>query len=103
MKTKVSELIGQDLDILVHSIVGAEPLKDGCTAPPYSSDMSFGGDIMEDKGIGILKFRTLHAMAWRAVSFDNKTKQYGPRALVAAMRCLVASEMGDEVEVKISR
>ena len=38
-------------------------------------------------------------MAWRAVSFDNVTKAYGPTPLIAGMRCFVAQKLDYEIEI----
>jgi hypothetical protein len=47
MKVKVKDISGAVLNRLVHKAIDAEPLKEGCTAPPYSSDWCFGGPIIE--------------------------------------------------------
>ena len=66
-----------------------------------STDWSQGGPIIEREGLDLRKYRTdtWYAMAWRAASFDDSIRQYGPTPLIAAMRCLVASKLGDEVEI----
>jgi hypothetical protein len=72
-------------------------------ATDYSTDWSQGGPIIEREGIATKKWLG----AWQAeVEFlpDDDThyrygKSYGPTPLIAAMRCYVASKLGDEVEV----
>ena len=39
--------------------------------------------------------------AWRACNYDETIKAYGTTPLVAAMRCYVASKLGDEVDVPV--
>lgn len=69
-----------------------------------STDWSQGGPIIEREGmtLGIYDHMTLE---WSAEVFRHdkpQRTQYlrcGPTPLVAAMRCYVASKLGDEVEV----
>jgi hypothetical protein len=65
----------------------------------YSTDPSQAYPIIDRELIGTHAYRKESDMAWRAVSFDDSCKQYGPTLLVAAMRCYVAFKLGDEVEV----
>jgi hypothetical protein len=64
-----------------------------------STDWSQGGPIIEREGIHIKK----HPSDWIALPYDSvfseEAYQQGPTPLVSAMRCYVASKMGDEVEV----
>ena len=60
-----------------------------------STDWSQGGPIIERENIEI--GRT--PVEWRAQRYDFIRVAYGPTPLVAAMRCYVASELGDEVDV----
>lgn len=78
----------------------------------YSTDWSFGGPIIErpqdeaQMGIegrvgwapGAKEFATFFR-AWYGPSDDPYIVSYGPTRLIAAMRCFVASRLGDEVEV----
>lgn len=73
--------------------------------PSYSTDWSQGGPIIEREEISIK--HTIPAMkdsVWQAhPSMSAKgaggKPSSGPTALVAAMRCYVASKLGDEVEI----
>jgi len=101
---KTSELTGAALDWAVATIVTYQPPYDEYTKVwlsqhRYSTDWAQGGPIIEREGIEIRKIRTAHEMAWRSVSFDDSIKQYGPTPLIAAMRCYVASKMGDDIEL----
>ena len=70
------------------------------TRAPYSSEWAHGGGIVEDNRIEIRR----HSGEWIACpeadasEEDNWTErgQYGPTALVAAMRCYVASTIADK-------
>jgi len=60
----------------------------------YSTDWSQGGPIIEREKIGLLPSGTAY------YERDGGTfYSYGPTPLIAAMRCYVASKLGDEVEV----
>jgi hypothetical protein len=68
---------------------------------PYnpSTDWEQGGPIVELEGINL---RVLSGALWEAETWSAEGGQYlldGPTPLVAAMRCYVASKLGDEVEV----
>ena len=125
MKIKTSELIDQTLDLAVSIALGHRPEKDfhshGMTwngwwetatyidtkpneyrrLPKYSTDWSKGGPIIERERVGVEPYVN-RLGKWRAM-FTTRTKQelryYGPTPLIAAMRCYVASKLGDEVEI----
>lgn len=108
MKTKTSELSGAALDwavaqalltdegyrdrgLMVHRIGYGQPM------PRFSTDWSQGGPIIEREFIAIEG----DPNEWRARLWldgqDYNTE--GPTPLIAAMRCYVASKLGDEVDV----
>lgn len=66
----------------------------------YLNGWAQGGPIIEREKIGVN-----HEKVWMAnVGFDPETgeseaDESGPTSLIAAMRCYVASKLGDEVEV----
>ena len=65
---------------------------------PYapSTNWAQGGPIIEREGIGFTQFSDYPqwtAKHPQAICFD------GPTPLVAAMRCFVASNLGDDVEI----
>ena len=62
-----------------------------------SNDWAQGGPIIERAGIQ-LHVNEDH-MEWLASCWGYPRQQYGPTPLIAAMRCLVASRLGDEVDV----
>ena len=68
---------------------------DGEGAYSPSTDWSQGGPIIERERLDIYGY---DGENWCAN--DNlRATQYGPTPLIAAMRCYVASKLGDEVEI----
>ena len=99
---KTSELTGATLDRIVHDLLHPEErIKDGCTAPQYSTDWAHGGEIIEREGISLEWSGWGGDEQWDACikHDDNYT---GLTALIAAMRCYVASKLGDDVEMPAS-
>ena len=94
MKIKTSELTGKALDWAVGRA-------DGCDLAPveYSSRWQFGGTIIEREWISL----TTANDVWEALIADDVADGYhsafGATPLVAAMRCFVASKLGDEVDL----
>jgi hypothetical protein len=119
MKVKTSELKGHALNWAVARCEGAGSalvdthsrgvvllLSDatahceiGETYAP-STDWAHGGPIIENEGISVWVFDDV---TWKAENpfFPCGVDQVfeGPTPLIAAMRCYVASTLGDEVEV----
>ena len=98
MKIKTSELTVTALDWAVARIEGDELPKSGGKGSDYSTDWAQGGPIIEREKIG-----SLHEArgVWSAsTEWDDPAKVfYGKTKLIAAMRCYVASKLGDEVEI----
>lgn len=68
-----------------------------------STDPAQGYPIIERKMIRLIpwdraKGQSMHGQ-WFAGIYGVDTGQNGPTPLIAAMRCFVASELGDEVEI----
>ena len=93
---KVSELEGVALDWAVALCeVGPIDIKDIDDPHFYSTDWAEGGPIIERERIDIYGYG---GDAWGAE--DNlRARQYGDTPLVAAMRCYVASKLGEEIDV----
>ena len=103
MKTKTMELTGVALDwavarcegvkirILERQIVWPEDYEP-------STDWALGGPIVEREGITLASPNPIDAN-WCAMLWGAQAKQSGPTPLIAAMRCYVASKLGDEVEI----
>jgi hypothetical protein len=101
---KTSELTGAALDWAVAKCEGIyfENLEDfEMYAGDYSTDWAQGGPIIEREKIFV---RPKTTGDWRCWIYDGKGEgikfdQPGPTPLIAAMRCYVASKLGDEVEI----
>ena len=114
---KTSELIGDALDYAVAKCEGYEyNAKSGLLykfAEPhfrklYSTDWSQGGPIIERESIDTFTEKKSYPDSWLAsvARYQNAKKlvgwrihQYGPTPLIAAMRCYVASKLGDTVQI----
>jgi hypothetical protein len=65
----------------------------------YSTDWAKGGPIIEREEICV---GTSHIAPWMACLDDGmevRNRERGDTLLIAAMRCYVASKLGDEVEL----
>lgn len=102
MKIKANELTRPALDWAVAKCVGAawalwrfkEAYADG--EMHYSTDWSEGGPIIEQERITLLPCDS----DWEAQSSTTPLIAVeGPTPLIAAMRCYVASKLGDEVDI----
>ena len=111
---KTSELQGPALDWAVAKCEGAD--EEYVLAPDqflllhnesgsglycFSTDWSQGGPIIEREKISLECEQ--YSFEWCAYRpeypEDRAFVDYGPTPLIAAMRCYVASKLGDEVEV----
>jgi hypothetical protein len=116
MKFKTSELTGAALDWAVAKCeVGAEFIGEIDDPHFYSTDWALAGPIIERESIFVLREQSgfKGRRLWAATSGANKAVglnedsiklyrdafYFGPTPLIAAMRCYVASKLGDEVEV----
>jgi hypothetical protein len=115
MKLKTTELQGEALDRAVAHCVewskkfpiftDGEPMSKG----NYSTDWALGGPIIEREGITLGRNEQksfVGQQPWVSYFIEHlfmdeyeHEYQYGPTPLIAAMRCYVASKLGDEVEV----
>lgn len=104
---KTSELTGNALNWAVNY---AEGLR-GIFAPVnYSGEWEHGGPIIEREGIDVHRVNPgLWSAKWWANNsgmaknpaqrFKHNITTDGPTPLIAAMRCYVASKLGDDVDV----
>ena len=95
---KTSELTGAALDWAVtkcegydHEVTSSEWGLWG-----WATDWAQGGPIIEREGIS-LEYAAQPEKWCACIRADQEV--YGPTALIAAMRCYVASKLGDEVEI----
>jgi hypothetical protein len=106
MKIKTSELTGNPLNWAV-AVAGFLPgAARSLVLPelrPYCTEWLHGGPIIEREGIGFRRgysdesgFNGWVAQRWAQ---DTTVFEEGPTPLIAAMRCYVASKLGDEVDV----
>ena len=92
MKIKTSELTGAALDWAASAAQGDSDIH------PYSTNWADGGPIIEREGIAI--GRTAGGVAWDAVHPNTDDTMFRANTpLIAAMRCYVASKLGDDVEI----
>lgn len=124
MKIKVSEATPLQLDWLVAML---EDWKPRCTTYPWDNSTHItywvpglsgggrhkpiaptviweqGGPIIEREWLDITPWpnETEEGMRWSCDQHDSGAlcRQYGPTTLIAAMRCYVASKLGDVVDV----
>lgn len=115
MKVKTSDLTGAPLawavaqvlklEIEIHKTVNE-------TVIFYENELFFpdiywhqGGPIIEREGIAVMRIEDRQAhQQWAAGEHDSEYDRFwevvcGPTPLTAAMRCFVASRLGDEVDV----
>lgn len=105
MKVKTSELTGPALDWAVAKCEGKCQgdfawYYDRRHTFDYSTDWAQAGPIIERELIDMLHIRQNDiSVAWDATFGNDEIVQSGPTPLIAAMRCYVASVLGDEVDV----
>ena len=102
---KTSELIGAALDWAVAKCWYGEdydmsiPLFDDGLIFAPSTNWAHGGPIIERE---IAKIERFSDALWEATAFTKNAQDFvhsGPTPLIAAMRCYVASKLGDDVEI----
>jgi hypothetical protein len=115
MKIKTHELTGPALDWAVQKVLFArqdyvkpwvlERHAAGDPCGSASTDWSQGGQLVEE-GIDLFIVRDREGQGVRWVAYiDNSETSYGyfsadgPTPLVAAMRCIVLAELGEDVEL----
>ena len=108
---KTAELTGPALDWAVEEceFVGTPPIKEVSgvlyTVEGYywnpSTNWALGGPIIEREGINIGTIDALNGPYWEAHMPYGMSDDFadGPTPLIAAMRCYVASKLGDEVDI----
>lgn len=93
MKVKTSELTGRALDWAVRQVTGHQFLR---YRP--STDWDQGGPLIEQHQYNLNYDVSQSPNVWQA---DNDLDEVGngPTQLIAAMRAIVSSKLGDEVEI----
>jgi hypothetical protein len=92
MKIKASALTGEVLNWAVSAANGDSDIH------PYSTNWADGGPIIEREKIE-LRNDDATGEIWAQPWDQDEYQQSGPTPLIAAMRCYVASKLGDEVEI----
>lgn len=105
MKIKVSKTTNLQLDWLVAEALntgdGQRILENTIDFVQYTTDWSQGGPIIGRENIGLIcqQPESTKRCAYHQTAEGEVFYHYGDTLLIAAMRCLVASKLGDEVEV----
>jgi hypothetical protein len=108
MRIKTSELTGAPLNWAVakceEACVGdgyytGIVLRDGEVKYTPSTDWSQGGPIIEHNAIHLTPDEYLGVWSAYMTNEGEPYESTGPTPLIAAMRCFVASKLGDEVEI----
>jgi hypothetical protein len=97
---KVSELSGMQLDWAVFEAEHGTQTYEFTDAYRPSSNWAQGGPIIEREGIEVgPQIRS----GWQSTVWKNNRpiSSQGPTPLVAAMRCYVASKLGDEIDLPV--
>ena len=104
MKIKIAEAPKQVIDFLVAKCEGAvsDDIDDFCLSVQgefaYSTDWAQGSPIIDREEIAVWPDRDTGN--WFASANEGCGVDFsGPTLLIAAMRCYVASKLGDEVDV----
>lgn len=112
-KIKVSEATGAALDWLVENAellvrvpnpeqrasIASRNLRVRGENGSYSLSWAQGGPIIDREKIYCLPPKEYHRDVWVCTSLSGVVLMGGDTLLIAAMRCYVASKLGDEVEV----
>lgn len=105
---KTSKLTGVALDWAVTKCETGQPLDRNTpflVAFKYSTDWTQGGPIIEREGMGVWMYQWNEQgepeVGWYAETKNGDHVNTGFTPLEAAMRCFVASKLGDKVEIPI--
>mgnify|MGYP006277141141 CR=1 FL=1 len=94
---------GEDYTLAVDTdIDGTKRVNYGGMYPEWSSNWAEGGEIIEREGITVSCTDGVWVAYRTETLFDDDKEhehQRGETPLIAAMRCYVASKLGDEVDV----
>jgi hypothetical protein len=100
MEIKTSELTGAALNWAVH--VALHGSCEGYAEHEYSTNWEYGGPIIERKRLCVTPGNGYWGSVVHDRLFEDDGSDHhalGPTPLIAAMRCYVASELGDTVDV----
>lgn len=96
---KTAELTGAALDWAVAKCKGLDYFQPeiGPSQTEYSTDWAHGGPIIEREGLCLHRYKG--TAQWSATYSAQDPEYFGPTPLIAAMRCYVASKLGDEISI----
>ena len=94
MKIKTNELTGAALNWAVEMAECEGAMYSGRECRPFCTDWAHGGPIIEREKINLWT----EGYDWEATQY-GKWQEWGPTALIAAMRCYVGTKLGNEVDV----
>ena len=95
---KTSELSGAQLDWAVAKAEGYPDEDILVDCENYSADWRWGGSIIEREAINT-EWTGIPNAQWFASMESEDLEAHGSTPLVAAMRCYVASKLGEEVDL----
>ncbi len=97
MKIKTDKLIGKALDWAVWACESPNDplLRERRKCPPYSTNRAESDPLVEREGITIQQSPERDCF----MAHNNGPAYEGPTKSIAALRCFVASKLGDEIEV----
>jgi len=105
---KVSDMTGAALDWAVAKCEGIENgygmwLGTQWLGIPYSTEWVDGGPLMEGAGIGVWMYEWNDQgepeKGWYAEDAEGNHVRRGDTPLIAAMRCYVASKLGEDIDL----
>jgi hypothetical protein len=101
---KTIELTGAALDWAVAKCEGVDYLSahnagDASEFFSYSTNWAHGGPLIEREIIATGRGGAYEHNFWRACAGYSSVSSHGPTPLIAAMRCFVASKLGDNIEI----
>ena len=100
---KTSDMKDAALDWAVAKCAGAVGAEDRLPWYCPSTDWAQGGPIIEREGMGVWMYQWNEQGepedGWYAEDKDGDHVRTGPTPLIAAMRCYVASKLGDEIDL----
>jgi hypothetical protein len=94
---KVIELQGAALDWAVAKCEVGDAAEQAGEWWTPSTNWAQGGPIIEREGISVSCW-AFHSIPWKA-EIDGEFETLGFTPLIAAMRCYVASKLGDDIEL----
>lgn len=115
MKISTNTLTGKPIDYTIAKCVGKsyvtkdtdyapdgriyQPGTSQPLGPNYSTDWAQGGPIIERELIHLAYSTAIYGLPAGWTASKNGKQVDGPTTLIAAMRCFIASKLGDEVDV----